>query len=477
MQIYEENRTQQDTNEIDLLKVANNMWKVFCKYCKRFVVLILLVSVIFTGYRFISYEPSYQAYATYVVSKSQTTAGTGSKEDAVVANRLASTFEYILEKGSMGQTIEKRMGVSSLPVIFSASAIEDTNILTITAVSNVGAQSWQALEILLELFPDASYDVVGKCNFTIIDQSGSVEEPSNPLNKITAFIKGLILGMIVALGIMFLIAYNTSTISDTEDLKKYLNISCLGTVPVVRFKKRNQKIDTTISVLNDKTPLAFRESVNTLRTRVEKEMREKKLVTLLVSSSLPGEGKTTISMNLALSLKDREKKVLLIDGDLRNPSIHEMLGITKTNIRYGISDVLTGKVSPMEAVIYDQNLDISVMPGRKSVGNASELLSSSNMQHMMEELKDYYDYIIVDTPPAAMMTDASVVAAYMDAVLYVIRQDYAKVNYVSEGIGLLSDSDAEVIGCILNCSQPGFGSYGYGKYGYSRYSRYGYGED
>lgn len=97
-------------------------------------------------------------------------------------------------------------------------------------------------------------------------------------------------------------------------------------------------------------------------------------------------------------------------------------------------------------------------------------ISSHRMQEAIDELVDYYDYVIIDTPPAAMMADASVVAAFMDAVLYVIRQDYAKVKYITEGIGLLADSDAHVLGCVLNCAENGFGGYGYGKYG-----KYGYG--
>ncbi|MEQ2372199.1 CpsD/CapB family tyrosine-protein kinase [Blautia sp. CLA-JM-H16] len=212
--------------------------------------------------------------------------------------------------------------------------------------------------------------------------------------------------------------------------------------------------------------------MSALRTRVEKEMREKNLRTILISSSLPGEGKTTVSLNLALSLAQRDKKVLLIDGDLRNPSLHTNLNILQKDIKIGITDVLKGKEKAGEAIINFEDSNLDLILGRKSTGNASELLSSHRMQEAIDELVDYYDYVIIDTPPAAMMADASVVAAFMDAVLYVIRQDYAKVKYITEGIGLLADSDAHVLGCVLNCAENGFGGYGkYGKYGYG-YTKY-----
>lgn len=478
MQIYEETEKFQKNDEIDLLKLANDMWKAFCKYKIRFLSLIVLIAVIFTCVRILTYEPAYEAYATYVVSKNQAVINSSNNPDTIVANRLANTFKYVMENGGLEQRIRKKLGIVKsipLPVTLTASAIEDTNLLTITAVSPVDTQAQQAMEVVLDNYPGLSYEIVGNCELTVIDQSGIIDTPSNPISKVLTILQGIGLGIFVDLVILFIMAYNNSTISSYEDLKKYLSVNCIGTIPLMKFKKRKKDFDTTISILNDKVPAAFRESINTLRTRIEKEMREKKLKSILVSSSIPGEGKTTISLNLAFSLKDRGKKVLVIDGDLRNPSVHQLVNINSKNIKYGISDVLTGKSRPLEAIIYNQDLGISMMLGRKSVGNASELLSSRNMQYLIEELSDYFDCIIVDTPPAAMMTDASVVAAYMDAVLYVIRQDYSKVNYISEGIGLLADSDTEVLGCVLNCAQAGFGSYGYGKYGKYGYGKYGYG--
>lgn len=193
----------------------------------------------------------------------------------------------------------------------------------------------------------------------------------------------------------------------------------------------------------------------------------------MISSSVPGEGKTTVSLNLAIALSKRKKKVLLIDGDLRNPSLHTNLEIDAKDIKVGITDVLKGKAKPEETIMSFQETGLDLILGRKATGNASGLLSSQKMQELLERVSKEYDYVIIDTPPAAMMADASVVAAYVDSVLYVIRQDYAKVKYVKEGMGLLGDSDVQVLGCVLNCAESGFGRYGYGKYSYGKYG-YGY---
>lgn len=471
MQIYEENNRLTENAGIDLLAIADDMWKAFRKYWLRFVILVLAVMSLYTARELYIYKPNYEAYVTFVISKNQSSA-----VDTVVTNRLSNSFQYVLRSGRLESYIRKELGIvggAAMPVSLASSAIEDTNLLTITAYSQNETQADKAIEAVITYYPDLATQVVGDVDMTAIDRSGISGEPQNPLNIVVTVVKGAGFGIAVVLVILFLMAYNNSTIGRYEDLKKYLNMPCLGTIPLTKFKKRKQKFDATISIHNDKVPGSFRDAVNTLRTRVEKDMREKDLKTLLVSSSVPGEGKTTVSLNLALSLQSRGKKVLLIDGDLRNPSMNQIVGVK--DVKRGIADILRGKATVGECITHHKGFKMDMIFGRKAVSNASELLSSRRMQELIDEVVDYYDYVIVDTPPAAMMTDASVVAAYMDALLYVIRQDFAKVSHISEGLALLTDSDIEILGCVLNFAQPGLGRYGYGKYGYGKYGKYGYG--
>lgn len=467
MQLYEENNEVQMPDKIDLWDIAETMWKNFRRYWGRLIILAVVLAVGFVGYTVYTYNPVYTSYATFVVTKDNTNA-----VDSVVSARIANTFPYLLRSAGLENRIRNELGLvngAAFPASLSASSMEDTNLLTITAVSSSDTQGQQVITAVIKYLPEYISEVVGNAKLTVIDQSG-LDEQMNTLSIPKTVMKGVLAGIIVILVILFLLAYNDSTIRKYEDLKKHLNVSCLGTVPLTKFKKRKQKFDSRIIITNDKIPANFQEAISALRTRVEKEMREKKLRTLLISSSLPGEGKTTVSLNLALSLSQCDKKVLLIDGDLRNPSLHTNLNIEQKDIKIGITDILKGKAAARDAIISFEDSNMDLILGRKSTGNASELLSSHRMQEAIDELVDYYDYVIIDTPPSAMMADASVVAAFMDAVLYVIRQDYAKVKYITEGIGLLSDSDTQVIGCVLNCAENGFGSYGYGKYG-----KYGYG--
>ena len=468
MQIYEENENIQTDNRIDLWDLAETMWKNFRRYWGRLLLLVIIVTVGFTGYMVYSYHPVYESYVTFVVTKDNT-----NTVDSVVTARIAKSFSYLLRSGGLENRIRKEIGLmngNSLPATLTASSMEDTNLLTVTAVSASDTQGQQVIDALILYLPDYVTEVVGNVTLTVIDQTGLNDQSSNALSIPKTVLKGGILGVLAVLVILFLLAYNDSTIRRYEDLKKHLNIPCLGTIPLTKFKKRNHKFDSRILITNDKIPATFLEAMNALKTRTEKEMKEKNVETLLVSSSIPGEGKTTVSLNLAIAFAERDKKVLLIDGDLRNPSVHTNLEIAQKDIQVGITDVLRNRANPGQAIINYKGTTLDLLLGRKSVGNASELLSSRRMQETIEELADYYDYVIIDTPPSAMMSDASELAAFVDGALYVIRQDYAQIKYITEGIGLLSDTGIQVLGCVLNCAENGFGSYGYGKYG-----KYGYG--
>ena len=455
MQLYEENNQEQTMNKIDLWDLAETMWKNFRRYWGRLLLLIAVITVVFTGYQIYSYHPVYESYVTFVVSKDNSNAA-----DSVLSARIANTFPYVLKSGGLENQIRKEIGLvngAEFPAALTASSMGDTNLLTITATSSNEAQGQQIINAVIEYLPEYLTEVVGNTNMTVIDKTGLSDGLSNHLNVLKTALEGIAVGMVLVLGILFLLAYNDSTIRRYDDLKKYLNVACLGSVPLTRFKKRKQKFDARILITNDKIPPDFSESISSLRARVEKEMRQKKKKTLLISSSVPGEGKTTVSLNLAIALSKRKKKVLLIDGDLRNPSLHNILEIDAKDIKVGITDVLKGKAEPKEAVMSFKETGLDLILGRKATGNASGLLSSKKMQELLEQVSKEYDYVIIDTPPAAMMADASVVAAYVDSVLYVIRQDYAKVKYVKEGMGLLGASDVQVLGCVLNCAENGFG--------------------
>lgn len=466
MEIFEEKQAAHK-DEIDLLNLVDDMWKGFRKFWELFLTLIIICTIVFTGINILRYQPVYESYVTFVVNKNQTSEG-----DSLVAARLANSFDYVLASGGLTNTIKNDLEIEEdedIPATIFASNLEDTNFLTITAQSEDAEQAEAVIESIARNYPSIAPQVAGTVELISLDRSGEASEPMSSFQPVVTVLKGLLIGCVLTLVILAVMSLMDSTIRRYDDLKKYMSIPNLGTIPVIRFKKRKKIIDTAISIMNEQAPQSFKESINTIRTRVEKEMKQKKCHSLMVTSSIPGEGKSTIAANLAVALSQRSKKILLIDLDLRHPSLYKMFGITDAKIKKGITDLLKGRAN-FDDVVYSELLpNLDLVCGEKSVANPSAILSSSIMKKLLEEVKDYYDYIIIDTPPSAMISDALSIADKVDAVLYVVRQDYVKSRHLREGIGLLAGAETEIIGCVLNYAEAGITHYGYGKYGYGKY--------
>jgi Mrp family chromosome partitioning ATPase len=169
--------------------------------------------------------------------------------------------------------------------------------------------------------------------------------------------------------------------------------------------------------------------------------------------------------------------------DLRNSSITEVMGLSQEET--GLADLLEGKVSVGDIMIVDEKSGVAVLPGGNAGKKAVQLLSSDRPRRLLAMAREEVDYIIVDTPPIGILSDAASIVQNVDAGIFVIRQDYAPVDRILEGIQMLSETGLRIVGCVLNNMDTGivggyghYSRYGYGRYGgygYGRYGRYGYG--
>ncbi|NME82456.1 CpsD/CapB family tyrosine-protein kinase [Clostridium sp. SM-530-WT-3G] len=203
----------------------------------------------------------------------------------------------------------------------------------------------------------------------------------------------------------------------------------------------------------EKKPKSFvSEAYRTLRTNIQYSSFDKKLKTILVTSSDSNEGKSTISGNLALAFAQSDKRVLLIDCDLRSPSIHKMFKIS--NI-YGLSEVLLG-TKRIGEMIKSYNNKIDILPSGNLPPNPSELLGSEAFENLIEQLKESYDLIILDSAPVRVVSDSQLLAAKADGTILVVKKDKTKINYIKESKNLLKNVGANIIGCVLNYNdKPG----------------------
>ena len=261
------------------------------------------------------------------------------------------------------------------------------------------------------------------------------------------------------------------TVNTEKDVRNLVHVPFLGSLPIYK-KKERKKGYTGISILENNVQQNYLESIRLIRTRVEKQIDENHCKVIMVTSSVPGEGKSTVAATLAVSLAGKGRPVVLIDCDLRNPSTQETLNIKGEYP--GLEAVLAGNASIKQALYSyeeERGLPLLVMPGGEEQADGSNLLASDRMETLLDHLKPVADVIILDTPPSAMLVDAMQVAKFADMVLYVIQSDYARRNVILRGIKELSDTGVKIGGVILNgckeTSSQGYRSSGYyGNYGH-----------
>lgn len=220
---------------------------------------------------------------------------------------------------------------------------------------------------------------------------------------------------------------------------------------MAKFFQKNRTIhdENKLEIVSDKSPFAYVEAYKTLRTNMNFLSRNSQYKKLLLTSSIPGEGKSSVSINLARVLAENGKRVLLIDCDMRKPMLHRYLRAQRFRSR-GLSTVLSGNSTLEESIATFSDLQFDLMTAGPIPPNPTELLASAEMGNLLELLETRYDYIICDTPPVSLVTDAAILSEYCDGVLLVVRQKYATFQQVKRAKQNLQNVHAQILGCVLN---------------------------
>lgn len=239
-------------------------------------------------------------------------------------------------------------------------------------------------------------------------------------------------------------------------------------------KKANKRQDSVIerranTLLTDVTDFATREAYKTARTNIRFSLSSgdgcKKVI---VTSASPGEGKTTTCLNLAIAFAQTDAKVLIIDADLRKPRINRHLSISREN---GLSDRLGKLIDTNAAIKRCERHNLDCITAGQIPPNPAELLSSREMELLLEELAEKYDYIFIDTPPVTVVTEAAAMAKNADGVILIVRQNHTISESVERARDNLALANAKILGYVLNGADGQ--SYGYGAYGSRTIKRYG----
>jgi succinoglycan biosynthesis transport protein ExoP len=289
------------------------------------------------------------------------------------------------------------------------------------------------------------------------------------------FAKSLLLGALFGAGIGLALSYaaesSDTTFRTPQEVSEFLRLPVIGHIPVIsqgsHEVRSNSKLDATL-ITYFKPKSRQSEAYRAIRTSLYFSTRAEQHKVIQISSPNPGDGKTTLSGNLAISIAQSGKKVLLIDADFRRPRIHALFGLDKS---VGMSSVIGGEVELPDAIQETEVENLWGLPCGPRPNNPCELLTSPRFEELLAILRDKYDFVIVDTPPILPVTDPGAVAPRVDGVILTIRLTNRARGAALRAVQLLAELGGNTLGVVVNGvgknSPRGYG-YNYG-YGYESY--------
>jgi capsular exopolysaccharide synthesis family protein len=295
-------------------------------------------------------------------------------------------------------------------------------------------------------------------NVQVMDRAEVPGAPFLPNTRRDLF-TAVMAGVLLALGLAFGLEYMDDTVKTPEDVTARLQLPMLGLVPSVRGER--------VPLLAEPVPHDFGEAFRSLRTSLVFTSSSRGSRVIAVTSSQPLEGKTTTACNLAMALALGGSRVLLIDGDMRRPGLHKVVGVQN---EVGLSHVLVGQARLRDAVQQSSEENLFVISAGRMPPNPSELLASDRMQQFVKNLETGpFDWVIIDTPPVLAVTDAVLVARLVSGVVFVIGSEMTRRAHAERAVEVLLSGRPKTMGAVLNRV-----NFQRNKYYYSRYYGYHY---
>lgn len=447
----------------DFVKLLRTRWVIICVTTAIAVMGAVAINLLTT--------PVYEADTRLFVS---TTSGETLAEtyqgNRVSQDRVVSYTQLIMGETLAQRTIDKLdlpMTADELQDNVKASAKANTVLINVAVLDESPVRARDIADALSDEFVVMVRELETPADGTPSDARVVVEQrasiPDDPVIPKTArnIAIGLALGVLLGIGLAILRDLLDNTVKDRQSLEEITGVGLVGSIPL--DKERRKEAAISFESHNSAIAEAFRK----LRTNLQFLAVDNPPRVLVVTSSLPVEGKSTTAINIALALAEAENNVVIVDGDLRRPRLGSYLDLVGT---VGFSTVLAGSVSLKDVIQKTRFSGLSALTSGAIPPNPSELLGSQAAKKVLDELRSQFDYVIIDSSPLLAVTDAAILSTHADGVLIMARFGQTKRDQLAHAVGNLKDVGAPLLGAVFTMTpQRGTSSY---QYSYS----YGYGE-
>lgn len=396
----------------------------------------------------LTFEPSYRTEASFALNLQDLS------NDANVQSEIAEALGYILESNVFLDKIEEDLEVKSLKGHYTTSAVTGTNIVKIAAEADSPQLAYQMMYAMMDRYQELTGLVIGDMRIEILD---NIKVPMEAYNKISHMRNMLFFGFagMMAVTIYYVLLYiSRNTVKGKLYVNDKLQIRFLASIPSEsKITYNHGRFSTKKAVLITQltTSASFVEAFRWLRSRFEAVTYKHKYKVIMINSIMENEGKSSVAVNLAVSLAQKGKKVLVMDVDLGKPAIAKIMGLQSET---GLEEVLKGNAAMESVICHHEKTGIDFILTCEAQEDRSALLENGILKNWLHENREAYDYILLDTPPIALMEDAMITAQYSDGVILVVRQDYTPVTFINRAIERYLAQDTPIVGCVLNRSIP-----------------------
>lgn len=459
------------------------------------VAVVCAVAMFFGTLFFIA--PKYQSSAMFYVNNNSLSIGEASlsitSSDISASRGLVKSYIVILNTRESLNDVIDYAGVDrtygELKQMISAEAVDSTEIFQVVVTSTDPAEAEEIADAIAYILPKRIASIIEGTSAKVVDSAVLPARPSSP-----SYTKNTMLGFVIGLALTAAFVVLRELMDITVRTEEDIALSCkhpvLAAVPDMEahtkggyyygygnkkkaYAKAGAKDSKQPELIGGNISFAAAESYKLLRTKLQFSFADEENCRVIgVSSAIHGEGKSLSSVNLAYTMSQLGKKVLLVDCDLRRPSLSEKLPIKKAP---GLSDFLAGQTQADNLIqmcgVKEDERAFHVISAGRIPPNPMELLSSARMERMVARLRNVYDYVILDLPPVGEVSDALAVAKFTDGLLVVVRQDYCDRIALNSAIRQFEFVDARILGIVFNCTSDERRGYGR-RYYRSYYKRY-----
>lgn len=426
------------------------------------VAVMIVFGSVFDFMKTVTYVPQYGTSMTATLSGGEDTFKNIDKVQSYV-----NTLDYLMNSNNAKSYVKKKMPITKTTYKAEVT-LKQANVVKIKVTADTKREAYFSIKYLNDWYRENTERYSFPYNITVLKESKFSTKPVNPNSHIKNFLIGAVGSGFVLSCLFGLYFFLRDTIKGEEEVENKLDTRLYAKLPFEVKKREDARNKKAILITSLKTSFFFRESINKLRSKVEASSDKHGYKSFMITSAYENEGKSSIAANLALALAKNGRKVVLVDADFNKPAVFKIFDLDGSK---SLNKAIEGTSSWSSQIVSDRS-GLDLLPCSQDTLKSEILTNSKKLDEIMKELREEYDFVIVDTSPAYLLNETMAMNELVDATLFVVRQDYATSDVINETVKSLTYVKDNVLGVVFKnvVSEGNKGTSNYNnRYGYNKY--------